>query len=160
MPDEPIITPIGAPKNQTNAPISARAQKRSFARDMDSLVCGLAFLMALMTFGLSVYFFYGFTQTDQGFWTLASAFGLCFGVGSLAYIPCGIIAVIARRSAKQRVSRKALAFALLLLMPWVFVALIFTGWSALPKVYGVFALFLSTGLSLWAVSRLGILPKK
>ena len=156
MSDDPIITPIGAR-------IAAAAPKakagRSLSRDVDRFVCVVSALTAMAAFALSGYFFYGFTQTDTGFWTLASAFGLCFGVGALAYGPCAIVAVIARRSAHGRANRKAAALALFLSLPWVCVALVFIGWSALPLIYGGLALVLSTGLSIWALSRLRRLPK-
>lgn len=149
-----VIRPIGAAN--TRAP---SRQGRSLSRDIDSLVFVTASVLACFIFGLAAYFFYGFTQTDTGFWTLASAFGLCFGVGSLAYIPLFIIAVIARRSAKSRATRKGFALALLLLLPWVCVSLIFIGFSALPKIYGFGALFLSLSLCFWAFRRLRHLPR-
>ena len=161
MPDENIITPIGGPREgKKPAPQPGSPQpKRSLRRDMDGLVCLLAALTALSLFGLSVYFFYGFTQTDQGFWTLASAFGLCFGVGALAYVPCGYVSRTAFNAARGRSARKSFALALLLILPWVCVSLVFIGWSALPKVYGVLALVLSLVFCAWAFSRLARTPR-
>ena len=152
MSNEPIITPIGGARSGGQP--SKPAKRRSLPRDVDNLVFILSVLITIAAICLAAYFFYGFTQTDQGFWTLASAFGLCFGVGSLAYIPMTITALIARRSAKGRASRKALALVLLLLLPWVCVSLIFIGWSALPKTYGLGALILSTAMCFWAFKRL------
>lgn len=161
MTDESIMTPIGEPRaSRKSEPADApRKAKRSFARDIDGLIWGLAALSAIITFGLAVYFFYGFTQTDQGLWTLASAFGLCFGVGALAYVPCAILAVIARRARLGRASRKMFALALLLMLPWVCTALVFIGSSALPTVYGFTALLLSVSFCIWAFSRLRRQPK-
>lgn len=175
MSDENIITPIGAPregkpgkdksgkgkpdKGKPLAQPSLTPAKRSLRRDIDGLVALLAGLTALVTFGLAAYFFYGFTQTDQGFWTLASAFGLCFGVGALAYGPCFYLSRTAWHAVKGRATRKAFALALLLMLPWVCVALIFIGWSALPKLYGVLALILSVSFCSWAFKRMSSAPK-
>lgn len=156
MTDDTIIRPIEARAPQ-NAP-TARP-KRSLSRDVDAGVAFLSFITALSTLGLSAYFFYGFTQTDQGFWTLASAFGLCFGVGALAYVPCFLTARIALKSRKGTASRRDIALALLLMLPWGCVSLIFIGFSALPKLYGVLSLIISTSLCFWAFSRLRCLPK-
>ena len=123
------------------------------------MVAVAAGLTALFTFGLSAYFFYGFTQTDQGFWTLASAFGLCFGVGVLAYGPCIYLARTARLSVKGEAMRKGFALAVLLMLPWVCVSLIFIGWSVLPKIYGILAFILSTSFSVWAFKRMRSTPK-
>ena len=161
MSDEGIITPIGAPRPQGPAkamPIAASA-KRSLRRDVDRVVAVLAALTALVVFGLAAYFFYGFMQTDQGFWTLASAFGLCFGVAALAYLPCSYLARSARQAAKGQAARKAFALSLLLMLPWVCVSLILIGFSALPKVYGFLALFLSLVFSIWAFKRMFTSPK-
>ena len=149
-----IVRPIG-----TRAFTAPVRKHRSLKRDIDGLFFIIAAASACLSFGFAAYFFYGFTQTDQGFWTLVSAFGLCFGVGALAYVPCGIIAGIARRSASGTASRKAFAFAMLILMPWICVSLVFIGASALPKRYGFAALFLSIAFSLWAFSRLRRAPK-
>jgi len=154
--DNTIIRPIEARAPQ-NA--SAARPKRSFTRDVDAGVAFLGFITALSTLGLSAYFFYGFTQTDQGVWTLASAFGLCFGVGALAYGPCFLTARIALKSRKGRASRRDIALALLLILPWVCVSLIFMGFSALPKFYGFLSLIISTNLCFWAFARLRRLPR-
>lgn len=161
MSDEGIITPIGAPRPQGPAkaiPIAASA-KRSLRRDIDYVIAVLAALTALATFGLAAYFFYGFIQTDQGFWTLASAFGLCFGVSALAYLPCSYLARTARQAAKGHAARKNFALSLLFMLPWVCVSLVFIGFSALPKLYGVLALFLSVVFSIWAFKRMVTSPK-
>jgi hypothetical protein len=156
MPDEHIITPIGAaPKaRKGERRPTAPNPKRSLARDIDGLVFVICALTALGSFALSAYFFYGFTQTDSGFWTLASSFGLCFGVGALAYIPLSFIALAARRSSKMRAGRKDYALSLLLILPWVCVSTIFIGWSALPKIYAILSLCLSLAVFIWAFSRL------
>lgn len=161
MPDENIITPIGAPRKlgPTKAAPLTPLPKRSLRRDIDGLIALLAALTALATFGLAAYFFYGFTQTDQGFWTLASAFALCFGVGALAYGPCSYVARIAWHAVKGRAARKSYALALLLMLPWVCVSLIFIGFSALPKVYGALALILSASFCTWAFKRMRAAPK-
>lgn len=157
MPDDKIITPIGGPRDARDTAV--KPPRRSLARDVDRFVFSLSVLTALGAFALAAYFFYGFTQTDQGFWTLASAFGLCFGVASLAYIPLAITAFVARLSARARARRKALALVLLLLLPWVCVSLVFIGWSALPKIYGISALLLSTALCFWSFKRLRHIPR-
>lgn len=154
MSDESIITPIGRPREG-----EILTSKRSLRRDVDAMTAVAAGLTALLTFGLSAYFFYGFTQTDQGLWTLASAFGLCFGVGALAYGPCIYLARTARRSVKGRAIRKGFALALLLMLPWVCVSLIFVGWSALPKIYGGLSLILSISFCAWAFKRMVATPK-
>ncbi len=146
-------------------PIATRAftapvQKyRSLERDVDGLVFIIAAACACLSFGLAAYFFYGFTQTDQGFWTLASAFGVCFGVGILAFGPCFLTARLALKSRKGLAGRRDMALALLLMLPWVCVSLIFVGFSALPKLFGTFSLFISVSLCFWAYSRLRRLPK-
>ena len=149
MSDESIITPIGRPREGETS-----TSKRSLRRDVDVMVAFAASLTALLTFGLSAYFFYGFTQTDQGFWTLVSAFGLCFGLGALAYGPCVYLARTARHSVKGQAMRKGFALALLLMLPWVCVSLIFIFWSVLPKIYGSLALILSTSFCVWAFKRM------
>lgn len=157
MPDESIVTPIGSPRGQETSALAKGP--RSLRRDIDCLVFCVCALMALTVFGLTTYFFYGFAQTDQGFWTLASAFGLCFGVGALAYVPLIIVAIIAKRSLGARASRKNYAFALLLMLPWVCVSLVLTVWSALPLKYSFIAVLLSASLSLWALVRLRRHPR-
>lgn len=154
MSDENIITPIGAARETRTA-----GPKRSLPRDIDGLVALLAALTALATFCLSAYFFYGFTQTDKGFWTLASAFGLCFSVGALAYAPLSYVAWTAFAAFKGRAARKSYALALLLMLPWVCVSLIFIGFSALPKLYGSLALILSVAICVWSFVRLTRTPR-
>ncbi len=154
-----IIRPIGTLPGGVTPSKPRPPKTRSLRRDIDALVCGLAIFLACSAFALSAYFFYGFTQTDRGFWTLASAFGLCFGLGSLAFIPLAITAFIARQSAQARASRKSLALVLLLFLPWICVSLVFIGWSALPKIYGISALLLSTALCFWAFKRLRHIPR-
>ncbi len=145
---DPIIRPIGAPKSDE------QVAKRSLARDIDRFICALAALTALATFGLSAYFFYGFTQTDTGFWTLASSFGLCFGVGSLAYVPAAICAKGALNSARGIHNWGGYLLALILTLPWLLLSCVFIFASALPKIYGIIALIISAGLLVWALSRL------
>jgi|GEM_PF-1583849 len=149
-----VVRPIGA-----ITPSAPTPRRRSLSRDIDGVMLIMALMMACLIFALSAYFFYGFTQTDQGIWTLTSAFGLCFGVGSLAYVPLFMTAAIARRSAKGRASRKAFALVLLLFLPWICVSLVFIGFSALPKIYGICTLLISTSLCFWAFKRLRQLPR-
>lgn len=167
-PTDEIIRPIGQPSEEVKAAGPLKPQPpRSLARDVDRLVAAAALLTALATFGLSAYFFYGFTRTDSGLWTLLSSFGLCFFVGALAYVPSFLLWRIARASAQtsaqasahQAASRKQFAAALLLMLPWVCLSLVFIGASAMPKRYGFLALGLSLLFSYWAFIRLKAAPK-
>ena len=153
MPD-PIIRPIGAPTNEERSPV-----RRSLARDIDRIACIVATLTALVTFGLSAYFFYGFTQTDTGFWTLASSFALCFGIGSLAYVPAAISAKVALNSARGILDGNAYLLVLILTLPWLLLSCVFIFASALPKIYGIIALIISALLLIWALSRFVKRPK-
>ncbi len=151
---DPIIKPIGTFTNEERD-----LPKRSLARDIDWFVCAVAALTALATFGLSAYFFYGFTQTDTGFWTLASSLALCFGVGSLAYVPAAISAKVALNSARGILDGSAYGLAVILSLPWLLLSCVFIFASALPKIYGIIALIISALLLVWALSRLVKRPK-
>ena len=118
----------------------------------------LALLTAIGTFCLSAYFLIGFAQTDTGLWTLLSAAALCFGVGALAYGPCGLIAFWARKARRGEGSKTHLWLALILLLPWLGLSIIFIAFSALPTMYGAAALIITAVLLLWPIR--GLMPSK
>ena len=149
---EPII-PRQPPKKIK--PIQpARAHGAMIGRPASRFTFALALLTAIGTFGLSVYFFIGFAQTDTGLWSLLSAAALCFGVGALAYMPCALIALWARQARRGGGSRQHLWLSLLLLLPWLGLSIIAIIFSALPVVYSAAALIITALLLLWPVKGL------
>ena len=66
--------------------------------------------------------FAGFFENDRNITHLISAFLLCFGLGSLAYIPLLLIAVYARQAILKPLPRDRAIVVLLLVLPWFFVS--------------------------------------
>jgi len=125
--------------------------------DKITFVC--ASLIVLITFGLSAYFTFGFSQTDLGILTLLSSAALSFGIGALVYLPASFIVWVIRQ--KQKGQEKRLFYALIILtsIPWIIISVIFLTQSAVPKPYGSLALSLSVWLTIWASIKLIRLQK-
>lgn len=139
-----IVRPV------TTAELSPK--KRSLSRDIDITVLGISSLTAVGVFLLSCYFFYGFTETDRGVWTLLNSAVLCFGLGALAYGPMIVTAITAKRSLRGKVLRIEFVLIAALMLPWIIVAGIFLAGTALPLTYSLLMLSLSSACFLWALA--------
>lgn len=146
--DKDILTPLGG---HGGAPTRA---KRSLLRDIDGAIYGLSILAAILSFGLSAYFFYGFWETDKGVLTLLNSAALCFGVGSMAFGPAIVIAISARRALRGTARAGSYIAVLMMALPWLALSLLLCFGSAMPLLYGVFALFISISWTIWAFFRL------
>jgi len=120
----------------------------------DLIASILAALAAVMAFGYSALFFSRFLENDTHLWGVASAFLLCFGVGAFGYIPAAIISFIARRSHKNGAHKKPLLWALIVLIPWLILALILTFVSDMPKIYSIPTLITVLLLTAWVLISL------
>lgn len=146
--DKDILTPLGGLADKTPP------QRRSLSRDLDGSIYGLSILAVLISFGLSCYFFYGFWETDQGFWTLLNSAALCFGVGAMAFGPSMIIAIAARRALGGKARAGSYICVLLMALPWLALSLLLCFGSAMPFIYGIFPLIISLLWTIWALFRL------
>jgi len=120
----------------------------------DLIACLLAALAAVTAFAYSAIFFSRFLENDTHPWGIQSAFLLCFGVGGFAYIPAAIISLIAWQSHKKGAVIRALLWALILLIPWLILALILTFISDMPKIYSLPILITVILLTSWVLISL------
>jgi len=116
----------------------------------DLIASALAALSTLTALGYSLYYFIRFLENDSHIWGIISAFLLCFGVGAFGYIPAAIISRMAWRAHQNGAARKALIWALILLLPWLGLSLILVFMSAMPLPYSLPILIMVLLLTLWA----------
>jgi len=143
--EETPIQPVATPEHLENATL---AEKGDF---YSRCVFLLAIIIGLAALAMSAVAFAGFAENDQNFTHLLSAFGLCFGIGALAYGPMGLIALYARKAIHHPMPRFRSVIVLLLMLPWFFLAwLVFKlgeNWRLIAVLGVLTALF----ISVWAV---------
>jgi len=140
---------------ETLKPIAATAQTARPVTDLYSrLVFILSVLLALISFGMSAFAFAGFAENDTGAVHLSSAFLLCFGVGALAYVPLGIIAIYARKAVNVPLPRYRAIVTLLLVLPWFGLCYYLLRFAPKLRVFAIISIVSALFITFWAIRYL------
>jgi len=114
----------------------------------------VALLMIIMGLGVSAYFFSGFLGGGRSAMGVFQAFLLCFGIGSLVYLPAVIVFFMARHVRGLGPKRAIGMAAVLISLPWWTLG----GTSLIMRLpywpYGLVAMVLGLGLLFWALKVL------
>lgn len=142
---EPVVPITGKKKTE-------RLTARGTLADL--ITCAIAAVSGAIAFIYSILFFTRFLENDTHLWGVLSAFLLCFGVGAFGYVPAFLISLIAWKAHKRGASKTALLWALFLGLPWLFLAIILTFISDMPKLYSLPILVTAVLLTAWALISL------
>lgn len=137
---EPII-PITETKS-TPSPV------RGTLADLIACIIGAA--ASVIALAYSALFFSRFLENDTHLWGVVSAFLLCFGVGAFGYVPAGITSRIAYKAYKSGVNSRGLIFAIILLLPWLFLSIALVMVSDMSKFYSLPIFIIVNLLAVWA----------
>lgn len=142
---------------EPSVPINETAKpRRSAARGTlaDSLACIISGAAALVALTYSALFFSRFLENDSHLWGVISAFLLCFGVGAFGYIPAALNSLLAWKAHKNGANKTGLLWSLLLIVPWLGLALTLVFVSDMPKIYSLPSLITAALLAAWALISL------
>jgi len=111
----------------------------------------LGWAIILIALICSAVAFAGYVENDKGFMHLLSAFGLCFGIGALVYIPFGLIANYAKNAIHKPLPRYRSVIVLLLVLPWFPLAFYLFRLGGGLRIFSILALACAVYISLWAI---------
>lgn len=123
-------------------------------RPADRLVALLAALGLILSIGATLWFFSGFYETDPGFAPASSAFLLSLGLGAFAIIPCAVVLRLSWTAWRDGFRPYQGVWTLLLMTPWIALALMAWRSSWLPLWLSLGPISLATPLCLWAIISL------
>jgi len=119
----------------------------------DMIACLISAALCAGAFAYATYFFLRFLENDSHWQGVLAAFTLCYGLGSLAFIPAAILARLSWKTYNDGPTRRRLAWAAVILLPWLVLGLILIFYSGLPLSYAISLFTVIMLLSLWAVTR-------
>jgi len=119
----------------------------------DMIASLISAILSLAAFGYATYFFFRFLENDAHWQGILAAFTLCYGLGSVAFIPAAILSRLSWKTYKEGALRRRLIWAGIILLPWLLLGLILIFYSGLPIVYALTLLIVIVILSLWSITR-------
>jgi len=133
-------------------PILTRAAPQG--RPVDRLIAIIATLGLVVAIGTTLWFFFGFFETDPQFAPASSAFLLSLLLGGFAISPCAIILRLSW-TAWQTGFRLSHGFwTLFLVGPWIGFAGVASGSAWMPFWLTLAPLLIATPATLWAIASL------
>ena len=116
----------------------------------DLIACIMGAAASVIALAYSALFFSRFLENDTHLWGVVSAFLLCFGVGAFGYVPAGITSRIAYKAYKSGANSRGLIFAIILLLPWLFLSIALVMVSDMSKFYSLPIFIIVNLLAVWA----------
>ena len=128
--------------------------KIAHGRPADRIASGIAGLGLVGSVVATMWFFAGFYETDPGWSPASSALLLSLGLGAFAIIPCSVVMRLCRTAWRDGFRPAQGVWTLILMMPWIALAVLAWRSDWLPHWLSVGPLIIALPLCLWALVSL------